>query len=118
MVLLLPVVIAILAFVFLPVLVVIVISFTSSASFTFPPPGYSLGYYQKFLASGEWLAALRNSLLIATCSTALTLALVTPAAFGLNRYAFFGRNVVNLLLMAPLMIPHIALCPNRRRIAS
>jgi putative spermidine/putrescine transport system permease protein len=94
-------------FLLLPIAIVVPMSFSTAISFEFPPPGYSLGYYAKYFTSEEWLTPTLNSLVIALGATALTLLLVVPAAFGYVRYRFRGKAFVNLLMMAPLIVPHV-----------
>ena len=94
-------------FLLLPIVIVVPMSFSTAISFEFPPPGYSLGYYTKYFTSEEWLEPTLNSLVIALGATALTMLLVVPAAFGYVRYRFRGKTFVNLLMMAPLIVPHV-----------
>jgi putative spermidine/putrescine transport system permease protein len=94
-------------FLLLPIAIVVPMSFSTAISFEFPPPGYSLGYYVKYFTSEEWLEPTLNSLIIALGATALTMLLVVPAAFGYVRYRFRGKAFVHLLMMAPLIVPHV-----------
>ena len=94
-------------FLVLPIAIVVPMSFSTAISFEFPPPGYSLGYYAKYFTSEEWLVPTLNSVVIALGSTALTMLLVVPAAFGYVRHRFRGKAAVNLLMMAPLVVPHV-----------
>ena len=94
-------------FLLLPIAVVVPMSFSTAISFEFPPPGYSLRYYAKFFTSEEWLEPALNSFVIALGASALTMLLVVPAAFGYVRYRFRGKALVNLLMMAPLVVPHV-----------
>jgi putative spermidine/putrescine transport system permease protein len=94
-------------FLLLPIVIVVPMSFSTAISFEFPPPGYSLGYYAKYFTSEEWLEPTLNSLVIALGATALTMLLVVPAAFGYVRYRFRGKAFVNLLMVAPLIVPHV-----------
>ena len=94
-------------FLLLPIAIVVPMSFSTAISFEFPPPGYSLGYYAKYFTSEEWLQPTLNSLVIALGATALTMLLVVPAAFGYVRYRFRGKTFVNLLMMGPLIVPHV-----------
>ena len=94
-------------FLLAPILVVVPMSFSTAISFAFPPPGYWLGYYQKFFTSEEWLEPALNSLVIAVGATVFTMLLVLPAAFGYVRYRFRGKALVNLLIMSPLIVPHV-----------
>jgi putative spermidine/putrescine transport system permease protein len=90
-----------------PIAIVVPMSFSTAISFEFPPPGYSLGYYRKYVTSADWLDPTLNSLVIALGATALAMALVVPAAFGYVRYRFRGKAAVNLLIMSPLIVPHV-----------
>ena len=94
-------------FLLLPIAIVVPMSFSTAISFEFPPPGYSLGYYAKYFTSEEWLQPTLNSFVIALGATALTMLLVVPAAFGYVRYRFRGKAFVNLLMMGPLIVPHV-----------
>jgi putative spermidine/putrescine transport system permease protein len=94
-------------FLLAPILVVVPMSFSTAISFAFPPPGYWLGYYAKYFTSEEWLEPTLNSFVIAFGAMTLTMLLVVPAAFGYVRYRFRGKTLVNLLIMAPLIVPHV-----------
>jgi putative spermidine/putrescine transport system permease protein len=94
-------------FLVLPLFVVVPMSFSTSASFAFPPPGYSLGFYKQFFGSEEWLIPLANSLIIASATAVITLALTVPAAMGFLRYRLRGADAFNLVLMLPLITPHM-----------
>jgi putative spermidine/putrescine transport system permease protein len=94
-------------FLIAPIAIVVPMSFSTAISFEFPPPGYSLGYYAKYFSSEEWLEPTLNSLLIALGAMVFTMLLVVPAALGYVRYRFRGKSLVNLLIMAPLVVPHV-----------
>lgn len=93
------------AFLLAPVLVVVPMSFSTAVSFQFPPPGYGLGYYRQYFSDPRWLLPTANSFLIAAATTALTLVLAVPAALAMARHRFRGKAAVNLLLLAPMVIP-------------
>lgn len=95
------------AFLFLPLMVVIPMSFSTAVSFEFPPPGYGLGYYRKFAADLDWIEPTINSFIIASGTTLLTLLLSVPASFAYVRHRFRGRGLFNLLVMLPLVVPHV-----------
>ncbi|MCW5729944.1 MAG: ABC transporter permease [Alphaproteobacteria bacterium] len=100
---------AILVAIFLisPILIIIPMSFSTAISFQFPPPGYSLGYYQAYFTSYDWLQPTANSFVIAILSMAVTMLLVVPASFGYVRHRFRGKSFFNLLMMSPLIVPHV-----------
>ncbi len=94
-------------FLLAPILIVVPMSFSTAISFEFPPPGYGLGYYRKFATDADWLDPTLNSFVVAIGTTALTLLIVLPAAFAYVRHRFRGRSGVNLLIMMPLVVPHV-----------
>jgi putative spermidine/putrescine transport system permease protein len=96
-------------FIAAPMFIVVPMSFSDAQSFQFPPPGYWLGYYERYFTDYNWTVPTVNSFVIATATMVLTMVLVIPAAFGLVRNRFFGRALANYLLMAPLMVPHIVI---------
>jgi putative spermidine/putrescine transport system permease protein len=100
---------AILAALFLvaPILIIVPMSFSTSISFEFPPPHFWLGYYRAYFTNPGWLAATANSFIIALGTTAVTMLVTLPAAFGYVRYRFRGRGLVNLLIMLPLVVPAV-----------
>src|SRR5438105_571275 len=105
----LPVILAALGALFLlaPILVVVPMSFSTAISFAFPPPGYWLGYYARYFTTEEWLEPTLNSFVIAFGAMTFTMLLVVPAVFGYVRYRFRGKTLVNLLILAPLIVPHV-----------
>lgn len=105
----LPLVAAMLACLFLivPLIIVMIMSFSTATSFKFPPPGYSLQYYGVYFSSFKWTSATFVSLYVALATAVLTLALVLPAGFGYMNYRFRGRALLNLVIMLPLMVPHV-----------
>jgi len=100
---------AIAAFIAAPMFVVIPMSFSTAPSLEFPPPGYWLGYYQRFFTDRNWLVPLFNSIAIGCGTVVLTMFLAAPAAFALDRHQFRFKALLNLLLMMPLVVPHIVM---------
>ncbi|MCW0234216.1 MAG: ABC transporter permease [Ferrovibrio sp.] len=92
-----------------PLLIVVPMSFSTAKSFAFPPPDYWLGYYRAFFADIRWTQPVINSVLIALATMLLTMALVIPASFAMVRQRFLGRSAMNLLLMMPMIVPHIVM---------
>lgn len=92
-----------------PLLIVVPMSFSTATSFEFPPPGYWLGYYRAFFADSRWTQPVINSIGIGLATMLLTMVLVIPASFAMVRQRFFGRSAVNLMLMMPMIVPHIVM---------
>jgi len=90
-----------------PAFFVVPMSFADSRFMIFPPKAYSLRWYEAYFAIPEWTRATGYSVLLASLTTLLTLALGLPAAFGLVRGRFRGKQLITLLFLAPLIIPVI-----------
>lgn len=98
-----------LVFLVLPLVVVVMMSFSSASSLTFPPPSLSLRWYHSFLHDSRWLEAVATSLLLGLVSSTLSLVLGAAAAYALVRGTFRGRALVEANMMAPLILPAIVL---------
>jgi putative spermidine/putrescine transport system permease protein len=97
--------VATLVFMAAPLLVVIPEGFSSASYMVFPPPGYSLQWFENFLATGTWTSALATSIQVATLSALLATIMGTLAALGLDGIGFRGKGVVMIVLLSPLLIP-------------
>src|SRR5262245_15107685 len=74
---------ALLAFLLLPLVVIVALSFSPLRFFVFPPTGFSLRWYQALTAGPKWRDALANSLIVGIGASALATALGLLAAWGL-----------------------------------
>lgn len=99
--------ILVLVFLCLPIAVVIPMSFSSASSLEFPPPSFSLRWYESFFNDERWLQALTNSVLIAVAASSAALLLGTAAAYGLVRGTFRGRALIEGTFIAPLIVPSV-----------
>lgn len=96
----------VLAFLVLPIAIVVPMSFTASTFLAFPPDGLSLRWYQAYLSSPEWMAATRTSLLVAGLTTVLATPLGIAAAYAM-RMQKRGTAPVRFVMLLPQMIPVI-----------
>ena len=97
----------VLLFIYLPLLLVVVNSFNADRTFGWPPKGFTLEWWGRAFDSPGVREALVNSLWVAVVSTIISLVLGTLLALALQRYRFFGRDVVNLLVILPIALPGI-----------
>jgi putative spermidine/putrescine transport system permease protein len=94
----------------LPTLIVLVTSFTSGYSLKFPPPGFSLRWYEALVFdSPEIIDALTLSLKLAALATAIATVLAVGAAVALARRRSLAARVLDSFFMAPLTVPSLAL---------
>ena len=97
-----------LAFLHLPVWVIVLYAFTTEdRSYQFPPPGLTLRWFAVAFAREDIWAALRLSLSVASVATLLALLLGTLAAFALAHSRFRGREAITLLFVLPIALPGI-----------
>jgi putative spermidine/putrescine transport system permease protein len=95
----------VLAFMMVPILAIVPLSFNDGQFLTYPLRGVSLRWYDTFFTDGRWLAALRNSLIIGFAATLLATPLGVLAAFGLALADFPGRRLVNAVILTPIIVP-------------
>jgi putative spermidine/putrescine transport system permease protein len=96
-----------LAVIYLPLLVVLVNSVNSSRTFGWPPAGFTLEWWRRAAASEGVRDAVLTSVVVAAGATAIALLLGTMLAFAVQRYRFFGREVVSFLVILPIALPGI-----------
>lgn len=97
------------AFLILPLVVTIVVSFGSSTIFTLPPPGWSLRWYERLLNLRGLSGALGASVQIAGLSTLVSMVLGGMATIALARGRVPGREAIVAFLTSPLMLPGLVL---------
>ena len=98
---------AVLAFIYLPLLLVLVNSFNTSRSFAWPPDGFTTDWWSAAWQSTSARSAVWTSVQVAVVATAIALVLGTMAAMALARYRFFGRDTVSLLIILPIALPGV-----------
>ncbi len=97
--------VAMLVFILAPLVVTVAISVGTSPFVTFPPCGFTLGWYAKVITDPDFQASLSFSATLAIGATAGALGLGVPAAFALSRFQFPGRGAVEAALLSPLIFP-------------
>jgi putative spermidine/putrescine transport system permease protein len=99
---------AALLFLNVPVLVIVLYTFTTETSaFTFPPPALTLQWYGAIVERPDFWRALGLSLQVALLATAMAIVLGSLIAFAVHRRSFFGKDVISLLVVLPIALPGI-----------
>lgn len=98
-----------LAFLLLPIVVVLLYSINPAPYISFPPTGVSLRWFSALLENDAIIRAVRTSLVVAFGVAALSTVLGTPAAIWLWRSNSRLKGAIHGLLMAPLLTPLIVL---------
>lgn len=124
----------VLAFLILPILIIVPLSFNVEPYFTFTsgmlsfdPSAYSLRWYADILengmvapdadfgwgfirdswTNGQWIHSMKNSFIIAIAATMLSTVLGTLAALGLSQPNTPYRNLIMSVLISPMIVPLI-----------
>ncbi|HVK28223.1 MAG TPA: ABC transporter permease [Nocardioides sp.] len=97
----------VLALIYVPLLVVVANSVNPSQSMTWPMDGVTFEWWQRAARSAGAREALVTSLQVGAVATLIALVLGTLLAMALQRYSFFGKNSVNLLVILPIALPGV-----------
>lgn len=97
----------VLLFLLIPIIVIPILSFGTSTWLEFPPPGFTLKWYQELFSSSEWFIPIMNSLKIAIPVVIFSQVFGIPIAYAVVRGQFRGRHFLNSLFVTPMMMPYI-----------
>ena len=96
------------AFLYLPIGVVILFSFnTSKRNIVFE--GFTLDWYKRLFENEALLEAYGNTLMVGLASTLISTVIGTLASYGMSKYKFKGKGIIDTLLYIPVVIPEIVL---------
>jgi putative spermidine/putrescine transport system permease protein len=98
---------AILAFIYIPIGLIVLYSFNASRVATWPIGGLTFDWYRQALSDPGIRAALGNSMTAAIGATAIALTLGTLLSLAVQRYRFFGRETISFLVVLPIALPGI-----------
>ena len=90
-----------------PLVIVLIISFSSASFLRFPPPGLSLRWYRNLVHDPAWLDAIGVSVQVMIPAALLATAMGTAAAYALIRGNVPGAGVIGACLMAPIVVPGV-----------
>jgi putative spermidine/putrescine transport system permease protein len=96
-----------LLFLLLPNFIAVPISFTPERFISFPSGELSLRHYLRLFTDPQWLQSIRQSLIIATASTAIATVFGTLCAIGLWRLASRFGEMVRAVMLMPIIVPPI-----------
>ncbi len=96
------------AFLYLPIVILIIFSFNDSKS-VFVWHGFTLKWYQKVFEDELLLLALRNTLAVSVVATIISTILGTMVSVALERWDFRLKLPFDALLFLPIVIPDISM---------
>ena len=99
--------IAILAFIYAPIVLIFIYSLNAGTTAVWPPVGLSFRWYIEAFQNTGLQQAFLTSIVAAVGATLIALVLGTLASFGVSRHHFFGREAVSFIVIFPLALPGI-----------
>lgn len=100
---------AVCVFLFAPIVIATILSFSSVPQLVFPPPGYGLTWYREALETKNYISGFAVSTIIASGTALISAVAGTGAAIAINHYRFFGRSAVQVLIMLPVALPGVVI---------
>lgn len=100
---------AVTVFLLLPTLVIAPMSVGPERYLRFPPAGFSLRWYGEYFGDVDWINATLFSLEAGIIATLAATVIGTMLALALVRGRLPGKGLVELLVIGPVIVPHIAL---------
>jgi len=95
------------AFIYLPIIVLVVYSFNKDGVGGFPPRHFTLDWYRQLFGDSAIWDSVLNSLVVAAGAVTLSLTLGLLAALALDRADFPGKALFRRLVLLPLILPGI-----------
>lgn len=97
------------AFMFLPVAVVVLLSFNASQFGSFPMTGLSFRWFIELAENDAILRAFRTSIILGLLTAVISTTLGVLASLALVRYKVPGSNLISTVLIAPILVPEVVL---------
>jgi putative spermidine/putrescine transport system permease protein len=97
----------ILAFLYLPLVILGIYAFNDSRTQVWPPTSFTLRWFADAAQNQAIHEAFLNSIVAGTVATIMALILGTLAALAVQRYSFFGRQTISFFLVLPIALPGV-----------
>jgi putative spermidine/putrescine transport system permease protein len=97
----------VLIYLILPLLIIVPMSFSGTRFLTFPPPSFSLRWYQEYFGNPNWMQATRMSLTIGVLTVLVATPLGTAAAYAISNAQSRLMRAAHMVLLLPLIVPII-----------
>jgi putative spermidine/putrescine transport system permease protein len=97
----------VLAFLWIPILIILVYAFNGSVLQTWPIENWTLHWFGEAWRDSAVRSSLWLSVRVGLIATAVALVVGTAASFAIHRFSFFGRESISFLLLLPIALPGI-----------
>lgn len=95
------------AFLFIPLIIIIVTSFGSNSTIEFPITGFTFKWYANIFSSDTFVSGFIVSFKIAIFATLMALVVGIPAAYALSRYSIPGNTIIREFFLSPTIVPGV-----------
>ena len=95
------------AFIYVPLVLIVIYAFSEARTFAWPPPGFTLDWFDRALDNTGARDALWYSVKTGLLATLVALVLGTLASLAVARHRFFGRETISFLVILPIALPGI-----------
>ncbi|SAL58872.1 binding-protein-dependent transport systems inner membrane component [Caballeronia arvi] len=99
----------VLAYLALPLVIIVGASVTQSQFLAFPPKGITLHWYGVAMQDASYMSAFATSTVLAAVATVVSVVMAVSASIALTRFEVPGRGVIEAVLMSPLVLPSLVL---------
>ncbi len=96
-----------LAFIYVPVIVILIYAFNAGKTLEWPPSGLTLDWFGKAIDNSGARDAFLTSIKAALAATSIAIVLGTLISLAVARHRFFGRETISFLVLLPLALPGI-----------
>ncbi|MCO6406606.1 ABC transporter permease [Hoeflea alexandrii] len=96
-------------FMFLPIAVVVLLSFNANQFGSFPMTGLSTHWFEVLWENDAIMRAFRTSIVLGLMTAVISTVLGVLASLALVRYKVPGRNLITTMLIAPILVPEVVL---------
>jgi putative spermidine/putrescine transport system permease protein len=97
----------VLAFIYIPLIVVAIYAFNGGNTLVWPPPSLTLHWFGIAIGQHSARDAFWTSIKVGLAAMAIALLLGSLASFAVSRHRFFGRETVSFLVVLPIALPGI-----------
>ena len=94
-------------FLYLPLFVVVLYSFSATKVNAWPIKGYTLDWYRELLVDDDIHESVRLSIFVGLIAAGIAVVLGTLTAFGLDRFKFPGKPAIRFFVVLPIVLPGI-----------
>lgn len=98
---------AVLAFLYFPLFIIVLYSFNDASVASFPIQKFSTKWYGIMFNDESLMAAVKNSFIVAISATFFAVIIGIPAAYAIYKYEFFGKKIVERIILMPITLPGI-----------